>query len=316
MPSRGSSGRRRHRGTPVPPLPLRDGVDATRLVIAEEEAGQALGDVLEARFPGTADYLAGEYAARSVLTSDGAPLTAVSPVVARQAVWLYRELPDEVPVPFPMPVIHADDRIVVVDKPHFLATMPRGARVVQSALVRLRRELDEPRLSPAHRLDRLTAGVLLFTRDPAVRGPYQQLFATGAARKEYAAIAPLRPGLELPATVESRIEKTPGIMRAYEVDGPVNARSHVEWESEVPDGRGGTVGRYRLRPETGKTHQLRLHMSRLGIPILGDPLYPEQREVIDGDFTDPLRLLARRLAFVDPIDGQEREFISSRELFP
>ncbi|CAM3834871.1 pseudouridine synthase [Tsukamurella strandjordii] len=308
---RGSSGRRRHRGTPVPPLPLRDGVDATRLVIAEEEAGQALGDVLEARFPGTGDYLAGEYATGSVVSSDGAPLGPGSPVAARQAVWLYRELPHEVPVPFPMPVLYADDRIVVVDKPHFLATMPRGARVVQSALVRLRRELDEPRLSPAHRLDRLTAGVLLFTRDPAVRGPYQQLFAQGLARKEYAALAPVRPDLGLPVTVESRIEKTPGIMRAYEVDGPVNARSHVELEAEL-----GSVGRYRLRPETGKTHQLRLHMARLGVPILGDPLYPEQREVVDGDFTDPLRLLARRLAFVDPIDGTEREFVSARELTP
>ena len=227
---------------------------------------------------------------------------------------MYRELPDEIDVPFPMPILFQDERIVVVDKPHFLATMPRGARVVQSALVRLRRELDEPLLSPAHRLDRLTAGVLLFTRDPAVRGPYQQLFATGAARKEYAALAPLRADLELPAVVESRIEKTPGIMRAYEVDGPVNARSRVELESEVPDGRGGTVGRYRLRPETGKTHQLRLHMSGLGVPILGDPLYPEPRDFVDGDFSDPLRLLARTLAFTDPIDGTERAYASTREL--
>ncbi|RDH11849.1 pseudouridine synthase [Tsukamurella pulmonis] len=295
-------------------MPLRDGVDPTRLVVAEEEAGRTLGEVLEARFPGTAAYVARESAAGCVLASDGAPLDPGSVLAARQAVWMYRELPDEIDVPFPMPILFQDERIVVVDKPHFLATMPRGARVVQSALVRLRRELDEPRLSPAHRLDRLTAGVLLFTRDPAVRGPYQQLFATGVARKEYAALAPLRADLALPTVVESRIEKTPGIMRAYEVDGPANARSHVALEAELPDGRGGTVGRYRLRPETGKTHQLRLHMSGLGVPILGDPLYPEPREFVDGDFSDPLRLLARRLAFTDPIDGTEREFVSAREL--
>ncbi|QRY86650.1 pseudouridine synthase [Tsukamurella tyrosinosolvens] len=293
---------------------MRDGVDPTRLVIAEEEAGRTLGDVLEARFPGTAEYVARESAAGAVLSSDGARLAPSTIVTARQAVWMYRELPDEIDVPFAMPVLYEDERIVVVDKPHFLATMPRGARVVQSALVRLRRELGEPLLSPAHRLDRLTAGVLLFTRDPAVRGAYQQLFATGRARKEYAALAPLRDGLELPVVVESRIEKTPGIMRAYEVDGPVNARSHVELEAEVPDGRGGTVGRYRLRPETGKTHQLRLHMSGLGVPILGDPLYPEPREFVDGDFSDPLRLLARTLAFADPVDGTEREYVSGREL--
>ncbi|VDR38739.1 Ribosomal large subunit pseudouridine synthase A [Tsukamurella paurometabola] len=258
--------------------------------------------------------MARESAAGCVLGSDGAPLGPGSVLAARQAVWMYRELPDEIDVPFAMPVLYEDERIVVVDKPHFLATMPRGARVVQSALVRLRRELDEPQLSPAHRLDRLTAGVLLFTRDPAVRGAYQQLFATGGARKEYAALAPVDPGLELPTVVESRIEKTPGIMRAYEVAGPVNARSRVELEAEVPDGRGGIVGRYRLRPETGKTHQLRLHMSGLGVPILGDPLYPEPREFVDGDFSDPLRLLARRLAFTDPIGGTEREFVSSRAL--
>ncbi|KXP00123.1 pseudouridine synthase [Tsukamurella pseudospumae] len=295
-------------------MPLRDGVDPTRLVIAEEEAGRTLGEVLEARFPGTSEYVARESAHGCVLGSDGAPLAPSTPVTARQAVWMYRELPDEVDVPFAMPILFEDERIVVVDKPHFLATMPRGARVVQSALVRLRRELGEPLLSPAHRLDRLTAGVLLFTRDPAVRGAYQQLFATGSARKEYTALAPIREDLELPAVVESRIEKTPGIMRAYEVDGPMNARSHVELEAELPDGRGGTVGRYRLRPETGKTHQLRLHMSGLGAPILGDPLYPQAREVVDGDFSDPLRLLARRLAFVDPIDGAERAYASLREL--
>ncbi|WP_019201764.1 pseudouridine synthase [Tsukamurella sp. 1534] len=288
-------------------------MDATRLVIAEEEAGRTLGDVLEARFPGTSAYVLAECASGTVVTSDGASLAPSSTVAARQAVWMYRELPYEIDVPFAMPILHADERIVVVDKPHYLATMPRGARVVQSALVRLRRELGEPRLSPAHRLDRLTAGVLLFTRDPEVRGAYQQLFATGRARKEYAALAPLRAGLDLPATVESRIEKTPGIMRAYEVEGPVNARSHVELEAEIATAS-GAVGRYRLRPETGKTHQLRLHMARLGIPILGDPLYPEQRDVVDGDFADPLRLLARRLSFTDPVDGAEREFTSAREL--
>ncbi|MET9326323.1 pseudouridine synthase [Tsukamurella sp. NPDC003166] len=295
-------------------MPLRDGVDPTRLVIAEEEDGRTLGEVLEARFPGTSEYVAGESARGCVRGSDGAPLAPSTTLAARQAVWMYRELPDEIDVPFPMPILYQDERIVVVDKPHFLATMPRGARVVQSALVRLRRELGEPQLSPAHRLDRLTAGVLLFTRDPAVRGRYQQLFATGAAHKEYAALAPVRADVALPAVVESRIEKTPGIMRAYEVEGPVNARSRVALESVAPDGAGGTVGRYRLRPETGKTHQLRLHMTRLGIPILGDPLYPEQRETVDGDFSDPLRLLARSLRFIDPVDGAEREFVSARDL--
>ncbi|GAA4386486.1 pseudouridine synthase [Tsukamurella soli] len=278
-------------------------------MIAAEEAGHALADVLETRFPGTAAYVAGEFAAGAVMGADGARLGAGTTVAARQPVWMYRQLPDEVEVPFDQPVLYRDERIVVVDKPHFLATMPRGARVVQSALVRLRLGLGEPHIAPAHRLDRLTAGVLLFTVDPSVRGAYQQLFAAGSARKEYEALAPLRDGLELPAVVRSRIEKTPGIMRAYEVAGEPNAESRVELADWL-----GAAGRYRLTPRTGKTHQLRLHMAGLGVPILGDPLYPEQRVVADDDFTDPLRLLARRLAFIDPVDGTEREYVSARVL--
>jgi tRNA pseudouridine32 synthase/23S rRNA pseudouridine746 synthase len=296
----------------VPPLPLRDGVDATRLVVAAEEAGLPLLQVLTTRFPGTEAYLAGEFAKAAVVGSDGAALGPGTVVGDRMAVWLYRELPVEAEVPFAMPILYGDERIVVVDKPHFLATMPRGSRVVQSALVRLRRQLGEPDLAPAHRLDRLTAGVLLFTRDKAVRGAYQQLFASGTARKTYRALAPIV-DRSWPVTVESRIEKTPGIMRAFEIPGPPNARSVIEFDGAHPAGPAGTVGRYTLRPHTGKTHQLRLHMAGLGAPILGDPLYPEQLPWrADDDFTDPLRLLAERLEFVDPIDGTEREFVSER----
>ncbi len=280
-------------------------------MIADEEDGRPLADVLVTRFPGTDEYVSEQFAIGAVVGADGERLTAGTPVIPRMPVWLYRRLPDEVAVPFAQPILYRDERIVVVDKPHFLATMPRGSRVVQSSLVWLRRELDEPRLAPAHRLDRLTAGVLLFTVDPVVRGAYQQLFASGRAAKEYEALAPLRPELTLPTVVRSRIEKTPGIMRAYEIEGEPNAESRVE----LTDAAGGT-GRYRLLPRTGKTHQLRLHMCGLGIPILGDPLYPERRTVADDDFGDPLRLLARRLAFVDPVDGAEREFVSERALAP
>lgn len=301
-------------------------MDATRLVIAGEEAGHGLREVLTTRFPGTGTYLDGEFAAGAVVDSAGARLAADSVVHERMPLWLYRQLPVEVRVPFDMPILYADARIVVVDKPHFLATMPRGARVVQSALVRLRRELDEPDLAPAHRLDRLTAGVLLFTRERSVRGAYQQLFASGTAHKTYCALAPVRTDRAWPAVVESRIEKTPGIMRAVEVAGEVNARSIIEfdgagagdparrWPIEA-SGVGAAVGRYTLRPRTGKTHQLRLHMSGLGVPILGDPLYPEESpRPAEDDFSTPLQLLAARLAFTDPIDGVEREFVSERRL--
>ena len=219
-------------------------------------------------------------------------------------VFLYRDLPEEVPVPFEVPVLQRDADIVVVDKPHFLATMPRGRHVAQTALVRLRRELGLPELSPAHRLDRLTAGVLLFTTRREVRGAYQTLFARGLVRKSYLARAAVDSALALPRVVRSRIVKRRGRLQACCEPGEPNAETLVELAS--------ADGLYRLTPRTGRTHQLRLQMASLGIPILGDPLYPNVITVADDDFSTPLRLLAQCIEFVDPLTGLTREFVSRR----
>jgi tRNA pseudouridine32 synthase/23S rRNA pseudouridine746 synthase len=208
-------------------------------------------------------------------------------------------------VPFDMPVLYRDDDIVVVDKPHFLATMPRGRHVAQTATVRLRRSLELPELSPAHRLDRLTAGVLLFTTRREVRGAYQTLFARGEVRKTYLARAGVDPNLRFPRVVWSRIEKRRGQLQAVErPDGP-NAETLVEHLGD---------GLYRLTPRTGRTHQLRVHMASLGLPLVGDPWYPEVVDVAADDFSSPLQLLAVSLVFDDPVSGQQREFVSSRTL--
>jgi tRNA pseudouridine32 synthase/23S rRNA pseudouridine746 synthase len=213
-------------------------------------------------------------------------------------------LPDEVPVPFDVPVLYRDDNIVVVDKPHFLATMPRGGHVAETALVRLRRSLDLPELSPAHRLDRLTAGVLLFTVRREVRGAYQTMFARGEVGKTYLARAG-ESGLDFPVTVRSRIVKERSRLQAFEEAGEPNAETLVELSGE---------GLYRLTPRTGRTHQLRLHMASLGLPILGDPLYPDVLDVAPDDFTRPLQLLAHRLEFDDPVAKVGRSFESARSL--
>jgi tRNA pseudouridine32 synthase / 23S rRNA pseudouridine746 synthase len=222
---------------------------------------------------------------------------------AGSVVYLYRDLPDEVPVPFDIPVLFRDANIVVVDKPHFLATMPRGRHVAQTALVRLRRELDLPELSPAHRLDRLTAGVLLFTVRREVRGAYQTLFARAAVRKTYLARAGVDPDLTFPRVVRNRLVKRRGHLQAVCEPGEPNAETLIEAQGD---------GLYRLTPRTGRTHQLRLHMASLGLPIEGDPLYPQVRAVADDDLSSPLRLLAHTLEFVDPIDGRQRRFVSRR----
>ena len=205
--------------------------------------------------------------------------------------------------------MYRDEHLVVIDKPHFLATIPRGRHIVETALVRLRRDLDLPDLSPAHRLDRATAGLLMFVVQRRHRGAYQTLFRDRGVTKTYEAVAPHDPDLVLPRTVRSRIVKERGVIRAFETEGPPNAETRVELVAH----RAG-LGRYRLRPATGRTHQLRLHMSGLGVPILGDDLYPEVRERALDDYRAPLQLLAAELAFTDPLTGAAHRFTTGLRL--
>ena len=276
---------------------MRDGLGPARVRL---RGGGVLAE-LTARFGAAAraKVLAGE-----VVDADGAVVDAATVLPAGASVYLYRDLPDEVPVPFDVPVLYRDEDLVVVDKPHFLATMPRGRHVTQTALVRLRRELGLPELSPAHRLDRLTAGVLLFTTRRELRGTYQTLFARGLVRKTYLARAAVDPALALPRVVTSRIVKRRGHLQTVSEPGAPNAETLVELQH--PDGL------YRLTPRTGRTHQLRVHMASLGLPIIGDPLYPNIIDVAADDFSTPLQLLAQRLEFQDPMTGQRREFVSRR----
>lgn len=275
---------------------ISDGLGPARLRLQ----GGNVADEFARRFgsQARAKVLAGE-----VVDARGVALDADSELPAGAFVYHYRDLPDEVEVPFDIPVLYRDADIVVVDKPPFLATMPRGRHVVQTALVRLRRDLELPELSPAHRLDRLTAGVLLFTARREVRGAYQSLFARREVTKTYLAWSSVQPGLVAPQTVSNRIVKRRGVLQAAVEPGEPNAETLVE-------PLGG--GRYRLLPKTGRTHQLRLHMASLGIPIDGDPLYPDVLEVDDADFSRPLRLIAHRLEFVDPLNAERRCFVSSR----
>ena len=284
----------------IGPLPDRDGIGPTRVRLRGGAVLVELADRFGAA--AAAKVLAGE-----VVCADGSVVTASTVLPPFSDVWLYRDLPDEVPVPFEMPILHRDDDIVVVDKPHFLATMPRGAHVVQTALVRLRRELDLPELSPAHRLDRLTAGVLLFTARREVRGAYQTMFASGRVGKTYLARATGIPSVDLPTVLVSRIVKQRSVLQAFEEPGEPNAETYVEALG---------AGLYRLTPRTGRTHQLRVHLASIGIPIDNDPLYPDITDVASGDFTAPLQLLAQRLEFQDPLSGERREFVSGRALTP
>lgn len=301
------------RRTPPPPAPLpqRRGVDPVRVRLPAggtwATAREYLVERLTGAGPGTIESM---FAAGLVVGADGRALSPDTPYRPGTYVWFHRELPAEVPVPFPVEVVYRDDHIVVADKPHFLATTPRGTHVAETALARLRHELGIPALTAAHRLDRLTAGLVLFTVRPEERGAYQTLFRDRRVRKVYEAVAPYDPALALPRTVRSRIVKERGVQAAREVPGEPNAETRVERA-----GHRAGLGRYRLLPATGQTHQLRVHLNALGIPILGDPLYPEVTAPgPPGAFRRPLQLLARTLEFTDPVTGTEHAFTSAREL--
>ncbi|MGC0364174.1 tRNA pseudouridine32 synthase/23S rRNA pseudouridine746 synthase [Rhodococcus sp. 27YEA15] len=249
-----------------------------------------------------------------VVDEHGRTITPDTRYQPTRFVYFYREPAPEIPVPYEIDILYRDESILVIDKPHFLATIPRGAHIVESAVVRLRRDLDLPDLAPVHRLDRMTAGVIVFTVTPDLRRPYQQLFAEQRIVKEYEAIAGFDPALSFPRTVRSRIEKVHGEMTATEIDGEPNSETYVDLVGTLTDSAGRTLARYLLRPRTGRTHQLRLHLNSLGIPIVGDNYYPQYRPAAPGDFSIPLRLLARSLEYPDPITGATRRFVSSRSL--
>ncbi|WP_406166835.1 RluA family pseudouridine synthase [Streptomyces sp. NBC_00996] len=301
---------RRKPRIPPSPLPQRDGVDPVRIKLPQGGGWATVREHLVERLAagaGVIDRMIGE---GLIIGEDGRPLSADAAYVPGMFVWFHRELPDEERVPFALDVVYRDEHIVVADKPHFLATTPRGSHVAETALARLRRKLDLPTLGAAHRLDRLTAGLVLFTVRPEERGAYQSLFRDKLVGKEYEAVAAYDAELDLPRTVRSRIVKERGVLAAREVAGEANAVSRVELR-----GHRDGVGRYRLTPSTGQTHQLRVHMSALGVPILGDPLYPVVTGPVPvGDFRRPLQLLARVLEFTDPVTGHAHRFVSEREL--
>ncbi|GGU31109.1 RluA family pseudouridine synthase [Lentzea flava] len=297
------------RRKPSSPLPQRNGLDAARLKLPADGPWSSLRDHLVERLPRVAPARIEEMLREERIWAVSGPLGIDAPFVPDSYIWFHRDLPVEVPVPFDVTVVHQDDDIVVADKPHFLATIPRGRHIMQTALVKLRDSLGLPDLSPAHRLDRVTAGLVLFVVRRELRGKYQTMFRDRLVTKEYEAIAPHSPSLTLPTVVRSRIVKERGVITAFEVDGEPNAETHVS----LVEHRNG-LGRYHLKPLTGRTHQLRLHMSGLGVPIVNDDFYPVLRERPLDDFSSPLQLLARTLSFVDPISGEERSFTSGLKL--
>ena len=311
------------------PLPVRDGVNATRLRLPDEGPWTTAMDYMMHRW-GHIDPqgIEDRFDAGEIVGEGGIPLDRATLLEDHTFIWYYRTLPPETRIPVEISILHQDEHLLVVDKPHFLPTTPGGTYIQESALVRLRNQLDLPDLIPMHRLDRMTAGVLLLSTNPETRGRYQVLFEKRQVQKEYECIsaaepAPGYPAVDFPVVVRNRMTKSRSYLLAEVIEGEPNAETRIE-RLETFDGgaRAGApvtspalrLARYRLKPHSGKTHQLRVHMASLGLGIVNDAFYPELLDKAPDDYSKPLQLLARGIRFVDPISKKPVEYRSGLHL--
>ncbi len=295
---------------------MRDGVSASRVWLPknENDAWLTVLDFLTERFTYLTREVLQERMRNSFIVDEaGKALDDKTPYLESVFLFYYREVPDEVVIPFKEKILYKDDNIIVVDKPHFIPITPTGRYVKETLLARLKHHYQIEEISPIHRLDRETAGIVMFTCNADVRGAYQSLFQKREVDKTYQAIAPLSSNLEFPLTHKSRIEKAEVFFlmqeEAVTTENKANSETHIEIE-KIQD----KLARYKLKPVTGRQHQLRVHMMSLGIPILNDPFYPELLPCKGEDYSNPLQLLAKSIAFDDPITGELRTFESERSL--
>jgi tRNA pseudouridine32 synthase/23S rRNA pseudouridine746 synthase len=292
-----------------PPLPTIEGVAPSCLRISSAEDRNIL-EYLGERFPRIdAKTWIDRMNGGRVVDEFGNPLGPESRGRRGSYVFYYRELEEETPIPFEERVLYRDEHILAVDKPHFLPVVPSGRFLRETLLVRLKKDLSLEHLVPIHRIDRETAGVVIFSHDPATRGRYASLFQEQKVEKVYEALAPTLPGMGFPLVHRSRLKEGKPFFRMEEVEGRANSETRIE----VIEVR-GDVTLYRLIPATGRKHQLRVHMAALGIPIINDRFYPEAGPAGDDDILQPLKLLARSVSFPDPLTGRSMRFESAREL--
>ncbi len=291
------------------PLPTIDGVGPSCLRITHN-SGRTVLDCLKQRFPRMA---AGTWISRMekgrVVDESGTRLEPDSLCRTGGFIYYYRELDEERPIPFEESVLYRDEHILVADKPHFLPVVPSGRYLHETLLVRLKQKLMLDHLVPLHRIDRETAGLVIFSHDPETRGKYASLFQKRRVHKIYEALAAYAPGIQFPTERKSRMITGKPFFRMDEAEGPPNAETRI---SVMETNKG--ITRYKLEPLTGRKHQLRLHMAALGIPIINDRIYPVTLPAAEDDFLLPLKLVARSVAFPDPLTGRPMYFESTTKL--
>jgi tRNA pseudouridine32 synthase/23S rRNA pseudouridine746 synthase len=290
-------------------LPTRDGVSPSCVGLPAGD-WPTIMEFLVQRFPAIARHVWLDRMQHGLVVDElGGPVTPERPYRGHLRLYYYRALPTEPRIPFEATVLFQDEHLVVADKPHFLPVTPSGHYLQETLLVRLKNQLGLDSLVPIHRIDRETAGLVLFSVNPAERDAYQALFRQREITKHYEAIAPWRDDIDFPLTRKSRIVQGEPFFRQAEAPGEANSETHIR-VLQVS----GQQARYALSPVSGKKHQLRVHMLGLGIPIANDRIYPPVVPTPEDDYAQPLQLLAQSIAFTDPVTGQARKYKSRLRL--
>lgn len=298
-----------HKPALKPPLPIIEGVGPSYQWLPKGD-WETVFDFLKDQFPNvSADTWLSRMAKGGVVDESGLQLNSESPYRPGACVFYYRELEAETKIPFAETILYTDEHLLVADKPHFLPVIPSGRFLHETLLTRLRKKTNLEHLVPLHRIDRDTAGVVLFSHNPETRGVYAALFNDRQVKKVYEAIAGNLENPSFPVIRRSRMVAGEPFFRMKEVGGVTNSETRIV-EVEKMDG----VSLYRLNAVTGKKHQIRLHLAALGIPIINDKFYPEIEPVAEDDFSAPLQLLAKSVCFTDPLTEQKRFFESVRKL--
>ncbi|MBU3538930.1 pseudouridine synthase [Polynucleobacter sp. UK-Gri1-W3] len=291
-----------------------EGVSASRVYLPADQAHLNLLAFFVAQFPHITEV---EWADRFdeglILDQDGHALKAGDPYLPNTHLLYFRRLAREPNIPFEEKILYQDEHILVADKPHFLPVTPSGLYLHQTLLNRLKKKTGIQTLSPIHRIDRDTAGLVIFCVNPNERAQYQNLFRDRAVKKVYEAIAPYSEDIskQVPMTYQSRLEESEHFLQMQEVQGDPNSDTLIEIIAVKEP-----WAKYRLTPGSGKKHQLRCHLNALNIPIKNDQIYPilTPYQEYDLDFSKPLQLLAKEISFIDPLDEAKKAFNSPQEL--
>ncbi|MFW2176963.1 MULTISPECIES: pseudouridine synthase [unclassified Moraxella] len=305
---------------PSPVTPI--GIKPSRLVLPNDKQfiGRSLLDFLVQHFSHIPPHTWQARFEEGLITNEaGESLALDTPYQVGQTVLYYRHVDNEPIIPFEPTILHLDEHLLVVDKPHFLPVTPTGQYVSQTVLAKLRIHADLQHLmvndiSPIHRLDKDTAGVMLLSVNPATRTHYQSLFEKKVVKKTYHAIAPTRTDLAYPYKIASKLGRGEPFFLTQTLEGEPNSFTTIELLQPLTQ-YGGEFSLYRLTPLTGKKHQLRVHMASLGMPLLNDNFYPVVKNQGITNFANPLKLLAQSIEFIDPITGKNRLFHSGLSLF-